>query len=164
MAKNKNPGDAVASKENREDKIKSGKLIQIILNGKIDMVPSGDDAREIVGIRSLIPCMTFDGEKTGSELTFAFSREMAEKIEWGRSFATIRFYINEVAINPETVKEEFIQQFYGGVESKYYHRYSELTGYLWTEEGFEVGGHDLIKILLSNIGKYIHLEIELEKK
>lgn len=35
------------------------------------------------------------------------------------------------------------------------------TGYLWTEEEFKCGGHDLLKILEGNMGKYIHIEIEL---
>ena len=30
----------------------------------------------------------------------------------------------------------------GEVESQYYHRYSDLTGYLWTDEAFKCGGHD----------------------
>jgi hypothetical protein len=34
-----------------------------------------------------------------------------------------------------------------GVETRYYHRYSDYTGYLWTEEDFIVGGHDIPGIL-----------------
>ena len=49
----------------------------------------------------------------------------------------------------------------GLTESEYYHRYSDYTGYLWTEEEFKCGGHDLLKILERNMGKYIHIEIEL---
>lgn len=55
------------------------------------------------------------------------------------------------------------QRLYQWKESltEYYHRYSDYTGYLWTEEEFKCGGHDLLKILEGNMGKYIHIEIEL---
>jgi hypothetical protein len=37
------------------------------------------------------------------------------------------------------------------------HHYSDITGYLWTDE--EVGGHDLIEELRSRLGSFCHLEI-----
>jgi hypothetical protein len=39
------------------------------------------------------------------------------------------------------------------------HRYSEITGYLWTDEEIMVGGHDLIEELHDHLGKFCHLEI-----
>ncbi|MNJ80064.1 hypothetical protein D3C77_783070 [compost metagenome] len=40
-------------------------------------------------------------------------------------------------------------------------RYSELTGYLWTDEYLKVGGHDIIEELRSYVGKWLILEIEV---
>ena len=45
------------------------------------------------------------------------------------------------------------------LDMQYIHRYSEETGYLWTDEKLEIGGHDILKELYSYIGKYLYLEI-----
>jgi len=40
-------------------------------------------------------------------------------------------------------------------------RYSEITGYLWTDETLKIGGHNILDVLESNEGKHIYLEIEV---
>src|SRR5437868_3327415 len=41
--------------------------------------------------------------------------------------------------------------------------YSEITGYLWTDENLMVGGHDLLDELRSHKGSFVHLEIAYSK-
>jgi hypothetical protein len=41
----------------------------------------------------------------------------------------------------------------------YFNAYSEITGYLWTEESLMIGGHDLLEIFRSHVGHYLVLEI-----
>lgn len=54
----------------------------------------------------------------------------------------------------------------GIADTKYYHAYSDLTGYLWTTEKLKVGGHDVLEEIkgeLSAAGgspRYIALRIE----
>ena len=50
-------------------------------------------------------------------------------------------------------------KFIGGIEADFNPRYSEITGYLWTDEELNVGGHDLMAELKSNVGKWLILEI-----
>lgn len=46
------------------------------------------------------------------------------------------------------------------MESEYYHQYSDLTGYLWTDERFKAGGHDLDIDDGSNVERDFKKEIE----
>jgi hypothetical protein len=47
----------------------------------------------------------------------------------------------------------------GGADIKYSAHYSEETGFLWCDEDFKVGGHDLIEEVSSFIGKYLLMEV-----
>jgi hypothetical protein len=40
-------------------------------------------------------------------------------------------------------------------------RYSETTGYLWTDEKLQVGGHDLIEELSGSAGKFLIFEADV---
>lgn len=43
---------------------------------------------------------------------------------------------------------------------KYFTAYSEITGYLWTEENLQIGGHDMLAILRENEGRFLVMEID----
>lgn len=136
---------------------------QIILNGKIALCSTGDDNDSTVGIRSYMPMKTFAGKRVVSSWQeFPLTKAMAEKCEWPSKFASVQFVIADKPINdPEKAMENVIRTYMGDVEADYSHHYSDLTGYLWTDEEFVVGGHDLREILSDNYDKFIHLEIEL---
>lgn len=136
----------------------------IILNGKIDYVRSGDEAETIIGIKNIIPVKRFSGIEYVIDSVFPFSKEMEDRCGWRDRYASIQFLIGDTPVDIDHIEETKIVSMEGLVESKYYHRYSDYTGYLWTEEGFKCGGHDLLNILESNLGKYIHIEIELYSK
>lgn len=134
----------------------------IILNGKIENCKTNDDTDYTIGVVTNIYGSTFGGANSliaNSE--FPMSQRMEEKIGWRGKFASIKMFTSDKVIDPTKVEEEFIMKYYGAAESEYNLSYSDLTGYLWTDEGFVVGGHDILKLLKSNYGKYIHLEIEL---
>lgn len=46
-----------------------------------------------------------------------------------------------------------------GQRVRYEHAYSEITGYLWTNEDLIVGGHDLIAELRTYQGQFAVIEI-----
>lgn len=73
---------------------------------------------------------------------------------------TVRYWITEKEMEKQELIEENLKRISGAVSAKYYDRYSELTGYLWTEEGAKVGGHDLLQELTSNNGKFLYMEID----
>jgi hypothetical protein len=78
-------------------------------------------------------------------------------------FLSVRYYISDAEVSIDELEEAEIRKIVGGGEARFRHRYSEITGYLWTDEDLIVGGHDLIGILSSQLGKWCHLEIEFSK-
>lgn len=134
----------------------------IILNGKVGWVNTGDDADSIIGIQNIQKVKRFSGEEiVVSNDEFAFSKEMESRCGWHDRYASIQMLTGDTPIDMDHIDETKIVSMEGITESEYYHRYSDYTGYLWTEEEFKCGGHDLLKILERNMGKYIHIEIEL---
>jgi hypothetical protein len=75
-------------------------------------------------------------------------------------FLTVRYWISDKPGDEEDLKEDYLQCLYGKTESEYGARYSDYTGYLWTDEDFIVGGHDIITELKSYIGKYLYLVVQ----
>ena len=74
---------------------------------------------------------------------------------------TVRYWITVKECTKEQAQECFIGKLYGKLEAEYEARYSEYTGYLWTDEELKIGGHDLFRELSSNIGKWLILEINI---
>ncbi|EPZ47717.1 hypothetical protein [Alicyclobacillus acidoterrestris] len=77
--------------------------------------------------------------------------------------ASVRYYITKSSMTLEQAQEAYIRQYYryGDVDAKYIDRYSEITGYLWTDEELNVGGHDLLSELRTYGGKYLILVVEV---
>lgn len=81
-----------------------------------------------------------------------------------RKLVTIRYWITDTQATKEQAQESFIRKLYGETYCKFGARYSELTGYLWTDEKCQIGGHDLIKELKSYIGKWLILEVNIHEE
>jgi hypothetical protein len=77
---------------------------------------------------------------------------------------TARYWITDKQATYEEALEDFVKMVSGCSETRFGSRYSELTGYLWTDEECKVGGHDLIDEFKSNVGKWLILEIEIHSK
>lgn len=72
--------------------------------------------------------------------------------------ATVRFWVSDKQLSEKKIKELFIRKVCGIVDVDFKVRYSEITGYLWTDEKLVVGGHDLIAELSQQVDNYLHLE------
>ncbi len=102
------------------------------------------------------------------DILFVDSREpLAEQIKndmhQNGNFLSVRYWISDKEQPIEEVKEEFIKNLLGFGMADYQHRYSDMTGYLWTDEELMVGGHDLLSEIKSYKGKFLHLEIEYNR-
>lgn len=134
----------------------------IILNGIVGMCDTHDENDETIGIKVVQKVKRLNGEVKETVVdSFPFTKEMEEKCGWGKRYASIQMLTGDTPIDIEHIDETKVVSMEGDVSSHYYHRYSDYTGYLWTEEGFKCGGHDIPEILRSFMGKYIHMEIEL---
>ena len=74
---------------------------------------------------------------------------------------TLRYWITNKRCTKEEALADFIETISGASDTEWGARYSDVTGYLWTDEDFKVGGHDMINQLKSDIGKYLILEVEV---
>jgi molybdopterin converting factor small subunit len=78
---------------------------------------------------------------------------------------TVRYYTSDKEATEEELQEDFLTNtLYGNLESDYGARYSEITGYLWTDDNLKVGGHDLREELESYAGKYLYMVVEIDQK
>lgn len=138
---------------------------RVILNGKVGYVPTEDDNDSTIGVLNVIKQVTFKGEVLVDTSTgFPLSKGMADKLGWTKNYASVRLVTGDTPVDPTKVEEIIIQSYYGTALTQYSHCYSDCTGYLWTDEKFTVGGHDLMALLETFKGKYIHMEIEMYKE
>ena len=134
----------------------------IVLNGIIGYCDTYDDGDSTIGVKTIQKVRLLNGDYQDRTVDqFAFTKEMQEKCGWRGSYASIQMLTGDTPIDMDHIDETKIVSMMGEVYSKYYHRYSDYTGYLWTEEAFKCGGHDIPAILRRHIGEYIHMEIEL---
>lgn len=81
------------------------------------------------------------------------------------NFVTVRYYLSDKEATKDELTEDFlINTLYGNMDSEYGARYSEYTGYLWTDDNLEIGGHDLLSELMDADGKFLYLIIEIDKE
>ncbi len=92
-----------------------------------------------------------------------FDEPLAEVLsaEIKNKFVTARYWITDKKCSKEEAVESYIRELYGKTYCKVGACYSEYTGYLWTDEECEIGGHDIIQELHSFVGKYLILEVEI---
>jgi len=76
---------------------------------------------------------------------------------------SVRYFISDTEKTKEELTENLISTIAGSVDADYGDRYSDITGYLWTDEELNVGGHDLLEELRSNIGKYVYMEVDVHE-
>ncbi len=90
---------------------------------------------------------------------------LVQDLNYGRDYPYLRarYFISNT---PKTFQEaEFnqISALVGDYEADYTANYSDLTGYLWTDETLQIGGHNLIEELRGHAGKYLCLELTFAK-
>ena len=93
------------------------------------------------------------------EIKEPIAYELKEKIQ-GKE-VSIRYWISNIEKTKEKLTTNMIKTMVGAIDADYEDRYSENTGYLWTDEDINVGGHDLLSELRSSIGKFNYMEIDV---
>lgn len=111
------------------------------------------DIEEVSGI--------YIGEEPGRIPNNAFAAQFPS-----HTHVSVRYAISPTGIWPETLDEvaaDELSLLEGKAYSDYGAQYSDLTGYLWTDEDAKVGGHDLIAILNQHVGEYLWMEVEINE-
>lgn len=73
----------------------------------------------------------------------------------------LNYFISDKEIPREELEEQYLKKISGLVDASIYPVYSDVTGYLWTEESCVVGGHNLYEELSNYVGKYLDMAIEV---
>jgi hypothetical protein len=84
---------------------------------------------------------------------------VSDNIREHGSFLSVRYWTADQAAADPVIEEAAIREMLGEGDATFGARYSEDTGYLWTDEELNVGGHDLLGELESHEGRYCLLEI-----
>jgi hypothetical protein len=88
------------------------------------------------------------------------ARHIEEDIETYGSYLSVRYFISNVELDEDALITDWLNHLEGVGNAEYGARYSEITGYLFTDEDLNVGGHDLLEELKTYVGQYLNLEIE----
>lgn len=86
------------------------------------------------------------------------------KKDIGNRAITCSYYITENEMSFQEAKENIVLAIYGLLDVYHMAEFSETSGWLYCNERLEIGGHDLVKELLSHEGKYVHLCFYLNEK
>ena len=84
---------------------------------------------------------------------------IADDIDRHGSYLSVRYWTADKAADDDAIAEGAIREMLGDGDAQYRACYSDVTGYLWTDEDINVGGHDLLAELKSHAGRYCLLEI-----
>ncbi len=112
--------------------------------------------------------LTLNSHGEGDGLLFIGSDVVADTLQddlqdYG-NYVTVSFYTTEKDTPIEVIQEEYMMTLMGLSDADFDHRYSDITGYLWTDESWEVGGHNLIELLSLSTGRFCHLDVEFSRE
>lgn len=93
------------------------------------------------------------------EIEEPIAYELKERIQGKK--VSIRYWISNIEKTKENLTINTIKTMVGAIDANYEDIHSDMTGYLWTDEDINVGGHDLLSELRSSIGKFIYMEIDV---
>jgi hypothetical protein len=74
-------------------------------------------------------------------------------------YLSVSYWISATRKSKDELTENLLKSLYGEGQADYGDRWSDITGYLWTDEDLIVGGHDLLEELKASCGKYLYMEI-----
>ena len=128
-------------------------------------IPSiGDCGCGLTSLRTYGGRINLYEESEGGEYGLAIGGGglLLEELEWitGKR-VTARYWITDFPCTKEEAAYAYLCVLLGKSECTYNAVYSEYTGYLWSEELFKIGGHDLFEELKNNHGKWAILELEV---
>jgi hypothetical protein len=71
---------------------------------------------------------------------------------------TVRYWVSSTPLTSvEEADEQTLKQVMGFLDADISHSYSDVTGYLWTDEHLKVGGHNVLEEIweLCNNGRWV---------
>lgn len=107
-------------------------------------------------------CLRSWGEADDILYLSTLERPLIEELEIiHKKKVTVRYWITDKQITKEEANNITALMAEGIVDANLWAQYSEITGYLYTDEELNIGGHNLLQELKSFIGKWVYLEIQM---
>lgn len=78
--------------------------------------------------------------------------ELSNLVRYKELNAHIRYHVTDKQMLFEELNDNILNTLEGCPDTSYYHRFSDITGYLWTVEKVIINDHDIIEELYSMIG------------
>jgi hypothetical protein len=92
------------------------------------------------------------------------AKEIEEDIRAYGHFLSVRYFVSDREQSIDDLQVGWLNRLEGIGDADYTVHYSEYTGYLWTDEEINVGGHDLLAELKGYKDKFLYLEIQYSKE
>lgn len=91
----------------------------------------------------------------------SLTEPLAEELKWmnGKN-VTVRYWITDRPCTLEDASAAFMMLAMGYADVDIISNYSEISGYLWTDENLNIGDHNLLAELKSSVGKWLILEVQ----
>ena len=90
------------------------------------------------------------------------AKHVSELMSQHGNLLTVKYWTSKRPVNE--IKDAFTHKLFGGIsDAEYEDAYSDITGYLWTDEDLNIGGHDLLSELRSHLGENCILEIDFSQ-
>jgi hypothetical protein len=89
---------------------------------------------------------------------------VATDVEQHGSTVTVSYWITDEPRTLEQLVENEVKKLAGAADAEYDQAYSDITGYLWTDEKLKIGGHDLLGELEAGEGRWCMLVIKFGER
>lgn len=89
-----------------------------------------------------------------------FAERFSDDLEAHGRYVSVRYHLSDQPRPLEDLDEQLIRRMAGAADADYTDHYSDITGYLWTDQELNVGGHDLLDELRSGEGRYLTMVVE----
>ncbi len=92
------------------------------------------------------------------------ARKIEEDIRAYGRYLSVQYFVAEHEQSIDELQIAWLNRLEGIGDADYTVHYSEYTGYLWTDEEINIGGHDLLNELKGYKDKFLYLEIQYSKE
>lgn len=92
------------------------------------------------------------------------ARVISDDLDEHGRYASVRYWTAGAPMGDDKLAERAVRTMLGEASAQFSVCYSEVTGYLWTDEEINVGGHDLLAELGAQAGRYCLLEITYSRE
>lgn len=89
-----------------------------------------------------------------------FAERFSDDLDAYGRYVSVRYHVADQERTLGELDENLIRRLFGAADADYTEHYSDITGYLYTDEDLNVGGHDLLAELKGSVGRYLTMSAD----